>query len=167
MRVALVVLAAATASIAPAATTAAAASHDTVRGYEYFATSTEGRFAGTASGRLPGTWNVDVQHTALCLSCPGTATITGGRFSLVTVANHLPDLFRGSFSGGTVQVMDPGAGCTNQKFAVDGILGNVHGWFTGTGSGTFTATLTHFRHSIFGRCVTYAASIRGTLALGV
>jgi hypothetical protein len=55
---------------------------DTISGYEYYATSTDGKFAGTASGPLPGSWVADVQHTPLCLSCATTATITGGSFSL-------------------------------------------------------------------------------------
>ena len=150
-----------------AAANAAAATHrDSVAGAEYRATSTDGRFAGAASGELPGTWKADVHHTALCISCSSTATITSGSFTLATIVDGLPALFRGSFSGGTVQVIKPGADCTNQKFAVDGLLSRVHGRVAGTGGGTFTATLTHYRHSIFGRCVTYAASIRGTLDIG-
>jgi hypothetical protein len=165
-RILLVLLVAGIALAVPAATTAAATSSDTVTGYEYYATSTDGRFAGTATGDLPGTWNAEVQHTALCLSCPSTATITGGSFTLATVDNSLPTVFSGSFSGGTVQVTNPGANCTNQTFAVNGVLSNVHSWFTATGSGTFTATLTHYRHSLFGTCVTYAAKISGTLGIG-
>src|SRR5688572_1852092 len=92
---------------------------DTINGYEYYFTSTEGRFAGNASGSLPGYWNAQVQHTPLCLSCPTTATITGGSFSLSTRIEWSPTLVTGNFTGGTVQVTDPGAGCTNQTFAVD------------------------------------------------
>ena len=58
-----------------------------------------------------------------------------------------------------------GANCTNQTFAVHGILGNVGWWASGSGSGTFRTTLTHYRRSVFGRCVTYGASVRGTLSL--
>jgi hypothetical protein len=35
----------------------------------------------------------------------------------------------------------------------------------GSGSGAFNVTLTHYRRSIFGRCVSYSASVRGTLSL--
>jgi hypothetical protein len=166
-RILILLLVAGIAPAVPAATTAAATYTDTVTGYEYYATSTDGRFAGTASGALPGTWNTEVQHTALCPSCPSTATITGGSFSLATIYHSLPTLFSGSLRGGTVRVTNPGPNCSKQTFAVEGILGNVHGWFTGTGSGTFTATLTHYRHSLFGTCVTYAASISGTLSIGI
>lgn len=138
---------------------------DTIRGYEYFFTSTEGSFAGTASGALAGDWNADVQHTPLCLSCQPTATITGGSFSLATTFNSIPTLVTGTFTGGTVQVTNVGTNCSNQTFDVDGILGKVGPWYSGGGSGTFSATLTHRRHWVFGRCVTYAASVTGTIGL--
>jgi hypothetical protein len=64
-----------------------------------------------------------------------------------------------------VQVINPGANCTNQTFAVDGILGNVGTWYGGNGTGNFDVTLTHYRRGIFGRCVTYGASVAGTLTL--
>jgi hypothetical protein len=91
-------------SLASAATTYT----DAVNGYEYYATSTDGKFAGTASGMLPGNWNADVRHTALCSSCTPTATITGGSFSLATILNSIPTLVTGTFVGGTVQVTNPG-----------------------------------------------------------
>jgi hypothetical protein len=151
--------------VAPATAAAAQTYSDTISGYEYAFTSTDGKFAGTASGALPGTWNADVQHTQLCLSCTPTATITGGSFSLATAHNGLPALVTGAFVGGTVQVINPGAGCTNQTFAVNGILGRVGWWSTGSGSGTFRVTLTHYRRSVLGRCISYSASVRGTLSL--
>ena len=134
---------------------------DTIRGHEYFFTSTDGRFAGYASGDLPGAWNADVRHTPLCLSCTPTATITGGSFSLATTYT----LVTGTFTGGTVQVINRGANCTNQTFDVEGDLGDVGHWYSGTGTGTFSAILTHYRHSIFGTCVTYGATVNGTLSL--
>jgi hypothetical protein len=163
----LIILLAAVLALLVAQATAAAAQtyNDTISGFEYAFTSTEGRFAGTASGALPGSWNADVQHTPLCLSCTPTATITGGSFSLVTTRNGFPELVSGAFVGGTVQVTNVGANCSNQTFAVNGILGNVGWWSSGSGTGTFTATLTHFRRSVFGRCITFGASVGGTLSL--
>jgi hypothetical protein len=161
----IVLVAALTLLLAPATAAAAQTYTDTISGYEYAFTSTDGRFAGTASGALPGSWNADVQHTPLCLSCTPTATITGGSFSLATKHNGFPALVSGAFVGGTVQVANVGSNCSNQTFAVNGILGNVGWWSSGSGSGSFRATLTHYRHSIFGRCATYGASIRGTLSL--
>jgi hypothetical protein len=166
LRRSIIVLVAALILLMTPATAAAAQTYtDTIGGYEYAFTSTDGKFAGTASGALPGSWNVDVQHTPLCLSCTTTATISGGSFSLATTHAGFPALVSGAFVGGTVQVTNVGSNCSNQTFAVNGILGNVGWWSSGTGSGTFQATLTHYRHSIFGSCVTYGASVRGTLSL--
>jgi hypothetical protein len=151
--------------LVPAASLAATTYSDAIHGGEYFATSTDGRFAGSASGSLPGSWNADVQHTALCISCSTTATITGGSFQLATTLTSVPTLITGNFDGGTVSVTDPGTGCKNQTFAVDGKLSNVGPWYTGTGTGTFTATLTHYRYQLFGSCITYSASVTGTLVL--
>jgi hypothetical protein len=165
LRAFIVVGLAALALCAPSSTLAAQTYSDTISGYEYYATSTDGKFAGSAAGALPGAWNADVQHTPLCVSCAPTATITGGSFALAATLNSIPALVTGVFSGGTVQVVDIGAGCTNQSFAVDGILANVGPWYSGSGSGTFSATLTHYRYPIFGRCITYAASVAGTISL--
>jgi hypothetical protein len=71
----------------------------------------------------------------------------------------------GRFTGGTVQVINRGANCTNQTFDVDGILGHVGRWYSGSGTGRFSVILTHYRHRIFGSCVSYAASVNGTLSL--
>ena len=168
MRLRKALLAAALAALVlcvPAGALATQAYTDTIGGYEYYATSTDGKFAGSASGALPGDWHADVRHTPLCLSCTPTATITGGSFLLVTVLNSIPTLVTGAFTGGSVQVTSVGANCTNQTFAVNGILGGVGPWYSGSGSGTFSATLTHYRYRIFGSCVTYGASVTGTLVV--
>jgi hypothetical protein len=149
---------------APGAAGAAQTYDDTISGYEYYATSTDGKFAGTASGALPGYWNADVRHTPLCPSCTPTATITGGSFELATTLGSRT-LVTGDFTGGAVQVTNVGSDCTNQTFTVTGVLGNVGPWYGGRGSGTFTATLTHYRQRIFGSCVIYGASVAGTLSL--
>jgi hypothetical protein len=64
-----------------------------------------------------------------------------------------------------VQVINEGANCTDQTFAVNGILDSVGPWYSGHGSGTFTATLIHYRTSILGSCVTYGASVQGSINL--
>jgi hypothetical protein len=162
----LAVVAVAVTALCAAATAKAGQTYfDTIRGYEYYFTSTEGRFAGTATGALPGSWNARVHHTPLCYSCVPTATIDGGSFSLATVFNGQPALVTGNFTGGTVQVMNRGANCTNQTFDVEGRLGNVGLWYGGSGHGMFSATLTHYRHRVFGVCVIYAASVSGSLTL--
>lgn len=162
-RQALLILALAVLVLCAAGSAAAAQSHvDAISGHEYFFTSTDGKFAGTASGALSGYWNADVQHTPLCGPCTPTATITGGSFELL---HGVSTLVTGDFTGGSVQVTNGGAGCTNQTFAVNGVLGNVGPWYSGAGSGLFSATLTHYRRSILGSCITYAASVAGTLTL--
>jgi hypothetical protein len=150
---------------APMGALAAQTYSDMISGHEYYYTSTDGKFAGTASGALPGDWNADVQHTKLCLSCTPTATITDGSFSLATTLGGIPTLVTGTFTGGTVQVINQGTDCTNQTFAVNGILGSVGLWYSGHGNGIFTATLTHYRTSILGKCLTYGATVQGTLGL--
>jgi hypothetical protein len=159
----LLILALAVFVLYTAESAAAAQSHtDAISGHEYFFTSTDGKFAGSASGTLSGHWNADVQHTPLCGSCTPTATITGGSFQLL---HGISTLITGDFTGGSVQVTNPGAGCTNQTFAVRGVLGSVGPWHSGNGSGLFSVTLTHYRVSILGSCITYAASVAGVLTL--
>lgn len=137
----------------------------TISGYEYYATSTDGKFAGDASGLLAGYWNTDVQHTPLCISCMPTATITGGSFSLATTLDGASTLVTGKFTGGTVQVKNVGTNCSDQTFAVDGVLGSLGPWYSGTGSGSFSVMLTHYRRLLFGSCITYSASVSGTISL--
>jgi hypothetical protein len=148
-----------------AAAAGSAASSSTLSGYEYAFTSTDGKFAGTSGGALRGPWQAEVKHTALCLSCTPTAKVVGGGFKLASIHNDRPAVATGTFVGGTIRVTNRGAGCTNQTFAVNGILGGV-GWGpAGTGTGTLAVTLTHYRHRIAGKCVTYGAAVRGALSL--
>ena len=144
-----------------AAALAAQTHNDTINGHEYYFTSTDGRFAGIASGALPGAWNADVRHNALCVSCTPTANITGGSFALATAST----LVTGTFTDGTIQVTNVGSNCSNQTFDVEGILGDVGPWYSGSGTGSLSATLTHHRHRVFGTCITYAASVAGTISL--
>lgn len=144
---------------------AAAASTSTLGGYEYAFTSTDGKFAGKATGALRGPWRAEVKHTALCLSCTPTARIDGGGFRLASIHNGRPAVVTGAFVGGTIRVTNPGASCTNQTFAVNGVLAGV-GWGSGgKGSGKLAVTLTHYRHRVAGKCLTYGAAVRGVLSL--
>jgi hypothetical protein len=161
----LIVALAALALSVPATVGAAHTYNDTIRGHEYYATSTDGRFAGTASGALPGYWNANVEHTPLCLSCTPTATITGGSFEVATTLNGSHTLVTGDFAGGAVQVTNVGRDCTNQAFSINGVLDSVGPWYGGSGSGVFSAILTHYRQRVFGRCITYAASVAGRISL--
>jgi hypothetical protein len=144
-----------------AATATATVYSDAISGFEYTATSTQGSFAGAASGAVPGPWSATVDHTPLGTS----ATITGGDFSLATYLDGTLTTVTGHFTAGTVQQLPGFTGCVNQRYAVNGLLGDVGFGSAGSGTGTLAATLTHYRTKIFGHCVTYSASISGSLSL--
>ncbi len=130
------------------------------------ATPTEGQFVGEATGSFAGAWYIDVTHQVLQNNQTPVA-ITGGRFRLTTVINGWPDEILGSFTPwhGSVRQLDGFSGCTNQHYAVQGQLSGV-GVDGGTGTGMFSATLTHYRTNIwFVGCVVYSASISGTVSL--
>lgn len=140
----------------------AAAYSDNVAGVEVYATAIEGVFVGTASGSLPGTWSLAVLHTPLL----GIATITGGTFDLATVQSGRGMLVTGALAGGSVSQTGGTAPCVNQTFNVSGSLAHV-GLYgqSRSGTGSFSATLTHYQHKLFGSCLTYAASIAGAVSL--
>ena len=145
------------ASAAPASTSFA------IVGYEYAFTSTVGSFAGTGAGNAGDTaaWNTRVEHDPLG-SMP--TYVNGGTFQMATRSPtwHV-DTVTGTFvyQGGMITTLNSGPNCTNQQFRVTGRLQNVSTTTTSGGTGTFAATLTHFRTSLFGRCVIYAARVAG------
>jgi hypothetical protein len=150
------------ASAAPASTTFG------ISGNEYAFTSTVGSFAGVGHGNLGdrAVWNTSVQHDPLG-SVP--TYINGGSFQMATVSptGHV-DSVRGTFvhHGGTITPL-PSTGippCTNQRFLVMGALQDVATTTSSGGSGTFSAVLTHYRISLFGRCVIYNARVVGTVS---
>ena len=158
-----VLAAAAALVISPASAIAATTSSDSISGYEYAATSTQGRFAGIASGALPGAWSVTVHHTPLGTS----AAITGGDFHLATRLDGTLTAVTGDFTAGRVRQLSGFTGCVNQRYAVHGVLDDVGSGAARRGTGTLNATLTHYRTKIFGHCVTYSASVRGSLSLTI
>jgi hypothetical protein len=162
LRLALAPVALAAAVALPGTVLAATVSDTyTIRGAEYYATSTQGRFGGTASGNTgdSATWQATVNHTALT----DTAEITGGTARLAT--SRLV-VIRGEFSGGDVTLVSRQSGCGTETYAVDGSLENVTRTdSSAVGTGEFTATLTHYRALLFGACRTFSATVRGTIAL--
>jgi hypothetical protein len=144
-----------------AASAATLSSTYTISGYEYYATATQGRFAGSARGSSGdgATWNAIVDHTPLTT----TADVTGGSARLLTT--NLVSV-RGTFTGGSVQLVFQATGCGVQRYAVVGSLAGVTRSDSATvGTGTFSATLTHYRASILGSCIVYSASVSGSIAL--
>src|SRR4249919_530999 len=117
----------------PAAAMAATTSTDSISGLEYAATSAQGRFVGIASGALPGAWSVTVDHTPLGTS----AAITGADFHLATDLHGTLTAVTGDFTGGTVTQLSGFTGCVNQRYAVNGVLGDVGFGSVGSGTGTF------------------------------
>jgi hypothetical protein len=134
------------ASIAPSAG-ATASYTDTLTGTEIPPiSSTLGTFVGVATGALPAAWRVQIAHRPLASG--DTVDITGGSFSLV--ARNGARL-GGPVSGGSVTVTDRGSRCRSQTYHV----------VASFSAGAFDGTLTHHRRSLFGRCVIYAATIKG------
>lgn len=128
------------------------------------ATPTEGHFVGEAVGSFGGAWAIDVKHQPLNYS---PDYITGGSFSLDTFVNGWPRSISGSFVpySGTVRQLSGFSGCTNQRYTVSGLIHDV-GFNGGSGSGSFSATLTHYRANLWwAGCLVYSASVSGTVSL--
>ena len=133
-----------------------------ISGTEVSATSTTGRFVGTASGSALGTWYAEVVHQPLGGGVGARVAIgSGGSFGMALAQAAPAHVVSGQFSGGTITVINAGARCTDQVYAVDGDLRNV----SVTGTGHFAAMLTHHRRSVLGRCWLYAATVGGTVTL--
>jgi hypothetical protein len=156
-------LAALLAAALPAAASGAASSSYTIAGYEYAFTSTVGSFAGTGAGTTGGKayWNATVKHDPLG-SHP--TYVNGGSFAMtVRGPGASVDAIVGTFShhGGMITTIDRGANCGNQKYLVVDTLRNVATPTRANGAGNFRATLTHYRHRVFGHCIAYKARVSG------
>lgn len=142
-------------ALVPAAAASTSVTY-TISGVEYAATSTESRFAGFAVATDDfGSWLAVVNHTELS---SGSATITGGAFSYDGRVRDLSGTF---ITGGSLTQTGGFIGCVKETFTV---IGELLLTIPAGGTGLFTATLTHYRKLIFGRCVTYAATVKGTVA---
>jgi hypothetical protein len=163
-RIAVAVLAASLVVLVPATAGAATKTYSfSISGTEVSATSTTGRFVGTASGSALGTWYAEVVHAPLSGGVGTSVAIqSGGSFGMALAQAEPAYVVSGQFSGGTITTINSSTTCTNQVYAVDGDLKNV----SVTGTGHFSATLTHHRRSVLGRCWLYAATVSGTVTLG-
>ena len=137
-----------------------------IAGYEYAFTSTVGSFAGNGSGDAGGTayWNATVKHDRLG-SDP--TYVNGGSFAMaIRGPGSSVDAVVGTFShhGGNITTLDPGAGCTNQKYLVADTLRSVSTPTTSNGTGEFRVTLIHYRHRFLGRCIAYKARVSGAVS---
>ena len=124
-------------------------------------TNNTSTFKGAAVGSAgdAAIWNAAVVHQALS-NCPfGSNTscaITGGVFSLNSSSGAQ---LTGSFTGGAVTPVSQQTPCGKQIFGVAGTLA------TTSGPASFTAKLTHYRTLLFGTCITYFATITGSVRL--
>ncbi len=94
-----------------------------------------------------------------------SAAITGGDFHLATRLDGTLTVITGDFTRGTVRQPSGFTGCASQRYDVTGVLGHLDPGSAGRGTGTFAATLTHYRTEIFGQCVTLSVSVSGSLSL--
>jgi len=126
-----------------------------VRGVEVWASNKVGTFVGTSDGPLAGAWRTSVAHTPLRRS----ADITGGTYELVV--HHRGDVtrIRGTFHDGRVEVIKPEvrSHCANERFRVTPVGADARG----------VLFLIHYRRGVFGSCVIYSASLRGTMWITV
>jgi hypothetical protein len=125
-----------------------------IRGLEYSATSTEGRFGGAAKGQLRGLWTAVVVHDPVQGSEP--VAINGGSFTLYTSERPVS----GTFVRGTVRPLGRPSTCGDERFDVTGTLK-----LRGGGSGSFAVVLTHLRAPRRSGCTTYGATVVGDLAV--
>jgi hypothetical protein len=147
----------------PGVATAATTYSDSVIGFEYSATSTQGKFSGTAYGALAGAWAATVVHDPLGT----TGAVTGGYMNLVTAVNGTPTLVEGHVYGGAIVQTSGFGGCVNQSYRVDLTLNRVRANGRGDEGGLYGGTLTHYRRSVFGRCLIYSATINGSMTLTI
>ncbi len=144
------------------------------------ATSTRGTFDGivsAAGGRTLGYWTATVEHGPLCPRAGAAAAILGGTVTVSVVDGAQTRLTLATTEGSGrwdcrgdatasfgVRTVATGAGCTDQRYRVQDRLG-AGGAPGGPEVGFLSVTLTHLRVGLLGRCLTYGATVVGTLRL--
>ena len=185
-------VAVAAAVVSSAGVLAAGTSSSNVSGFEIAATSTDGQFVGsigTGTELAGGYFYANVIHqaltetvTAICGTGESSSLYapckdTNSPISTVTV--YLPngksitgtfayaDVGSGSYQGIVFKGNSGGTGTcpATQTFSVADVVtfGNQHG--TQYGSYEFSVILTHYSYDFFGDCITYFATISGTMTL--
>lgn len=131
-----------------------------IRGVEYAATPEVGSFAGVAVAADDyGTWQATVVHGALPTTQYASANILttdGTTTSSFALDGKRRDL-AGTFDSGLITLLTPASTCGKQIYSVAGTLTLA----AGTGTANFGAVLTHYRIWWSGRCITYAATVKG------
>ena len=154
--------------MASSATAGAQSSLDryALAGVETRATNDVGTFVGGAGDSTPSSmlWKAVVRHTQLTRA-GNPAVITGGGVTLQVWSQKRLSKESHIFSGGTISYVpdrSSGSGCGQQVFRVTATLATSS---EADDSGLLDAYLTHYRRSVFGRCITYAATVHGSLTL--
>ncbi len=129
-----------------------------VGGAEYAATATVGSFAGVAVAADDyGVWQATIVHGVLGSS---PVSITGGTFVLDGKFRDLA----GAFTGGTLTQTSGFTGCGKQTYVIAGGTLTLE---SSAGTAGFAATLTHYRAWLWGRCITYGATVKGTVVFSL
>jgi hypothetical protein len=150
-------------SLAAAGGAAAATFTDRVAGIEtaFFEVSPGvevSSFAGIATGDLLGPFSATVTHAPLAAGGAIIDDGSDGDFRLLNPGG----VVRGDFTGGAVTPIGSQPGCGTQVFDVDADLDVRRRSSAGTGH--VDALLTHLRTTFLGTCVTFFATIKGTIA---
>jgi hypothetical protein len=154
----LIIAASLTVAIGSMPATAVAATDVTygLAGSEISATSSTGVFIGAAAASDDiGVWRVTVVHGALPTTVGSSAAVVGGSFAL---NGHLRDL-AGAVTGGSITLLTTSS-CGKQTYSVGGSVAVSQG---GSGTAAFAAVLTHYRIRVWGRCITYGATVKGAV----
>ncbi len=149
----------AAAAMALSAPWVGAQTSETISGFEIAATSTVGTFVGVIGlGPLAGLFQAQVDHAPL--SATGITPITGGTLEIRLARGGTLD---GSFApaSGTIAPINPEPGCSNQTYQVTDAIQLAPDPSRSVG---FSVILTHHRFLFFGRCLTYFATVSGTLS---
>jgi hypothetical protein len=138
-------------------------------GAETHATGGSGEFVGGALRARddPMFWKAVVRHRSLSRDPARAAQITGGTLTLRFGSDGGVASTRGTFTGGTVTydaARSAASACGRQVFQVDATVANLRRDGL-SATGTLEVYLTHHRRTIFGRCITYAATVNGSLSL--
>jgi hypothetical protein len=110
-------------------------------------------------------WKAVVRHTPLTRTTHSPALITGGGVTLQLWSREGLSQKSRIVSGGTITYAverSSGSACGEQVFRVSATLATTN---VDADRGLLEAYLTHHRRSVFGRCITYAATVRGSLRL--
>lgn len=159
----LVALAAVLLSLLAAPGASAATETYAVGGYEIWPTAYAATFVGTTRDPAGawGGWRATIEHSGVISP---TGSISGGRAELLLTDRSS---IRATVSGGTVTLVggsETECAAMTHEVSAD-LVDVVRGGRSTVGTGTLSATLVHYRAWVFGRCLTYSASVDGTIAL--